>query len=79
METLHKLEDTIEGWLKPLPHLPEDWRKWIANNSWWITLIGVIISAFGILGLAYALMIAISFFGAVSSFLTYQTGATYSS
>jgi hypothetical protein len=48
MESLHKLEDMVEKWLKPLPHLPENWRKWLAENAWWLTLIGVILSVIGI-------------------------------
>ncbi|MCX6728491.1 MAG: hypothetical protein NTV39_01855 [Candidatus Saccharibacteria bacterium] len=58
MDTVHKLEKQVEEWLKPLPHLPEDWRKWIANNVWWIVLIGVILSVIGGLALAGALFAA---------------------
>jgi hypothetical protein len=54
MESLHKLESTVEGWLKPLPHLPADWRKWLAENVWWITLIGVILDGFVALGIYQA-------------------------
>lgn len=64
MEQVHKLENMIEGWLKPLPHLSTDWRKWIAKNVWWITLIGVVISVMGIFGL----LTALSIFGAATSF-----------
>ncbi len=45
MESLSKLEKMVQGWLKPLPHLPESARKWIATNIWWLELIGVIILA----------------------------------
>lgn len=41
MESIGKLEKIIEQWLKPLPHLPETARKWIAVNIWWLELIGV--------------------------------------
>ncbi len=43
MESIKKLESTIEGWLKPLPHLPANIKKWIANNIWWLDLVGVIL------------------------------------
>ena len=79
MELVHKLENTIGGWLKSLPHLPANWSKWLANNAWWIVLIGVIISIFGILGLAYVLMIALTFFGAATTFMGYAySGVAYS-
>lgn len=58
MESIKKLENMIEGWLKPLPHLPANAQKWIAINIWWLELIGVVILAFsgiallGTLGLA---------------------------
>jgi len=55
METLHKIEDMVGGWLKPVPHLPANWRKWLAENAWWLTLVGVILSIFGIFGLISAL------------------------
>lgn len=63
MEQVHKLENMIEGWLKPLPHLSTEWRKWIAKNVWWITLIGVVIAVMGIFGL----LTALSIFGATTS------------
>lgn len=51
MESIHKFENMVEGWLKPLPHLPANGRKWLAENSWWLTIIGVVLSAFAILAL----------------------------
>jgi len=50
-ESIKKLEDMIDGWLKPLPHLPADWRKWISENIWWITLVGVILDGFAALAI----------------------------
>lgn len=48
MELLHKLENTLEEWFKPLPHLPADWRKWLADNAWWLTIISAVVSVIGI-------------------------------
>jgi len=63
MDSLHKLEDNVEKWLKPLPHLPDDWRKWLAENSWWLTLIGVVLSVIGI----FLLLGPILFYTAVTT------------
>ena len=54
MESLKKLEDIIAGVLKPLPHLPADWRKWISENIWWITLVGVVVDGLAALGIYQA-------------------------
>jgi hypothetical protein len=80
MESIHKLENMIEGWLKPIPHLPTEWRKWLAANVWWITLVGVVLSVIGVLGLIFALINAMAIFGAVSSFYSVygvSTAQTY--
>jgi len=68
MESIKKLEDMIAGWLKPIPHLPTTWRKWISENIWWLTLIGVILSIlmlFTALAAISALMFSV---GVVTSF-----------
>ena len=67
MESIHKLENMIEGWLKPLPHLPTQWRKWLADNLWWITLVGVVLSVIGVIGLFIAMLIAIPLIGTTTS------------
>ncbi len=78
MDSIHKLEDNIQTWLKPLPHLPKNWCEWIAKNVWWITLIGVILSALGALALVGAIMSAgtiVSVYGVYGdSILQTQTG-----
>ncbi len=42
--SVRKLENMIEGWLKPIPHLPSTWRKWGADNIWWIMIVSVVVS-----------------------------------
>lgn len=49
MESLKKIEHTIEGWLKSVPHLPVEWRHWLGANVWWIVIIGVVASAVAII------------------------------
>ena len=67
MESIHKLENTIEGWLKPFPHLPTNWRVWISRNVWWIVLIGVILSVIGTIMLVIALVAAMFMVSTVTS------------
>lgn len=51
MGALNQLENTAAGWFKQAPHLPANVKKWLADNVWWLALVGVAISAFGILAL----------------------------
>ena len=51
MDAIHKLELTLVEQYKKLPHLPEEGRKWLAENAWWLVLIGVIICVFGLFGI----------------------------
>lgn len=60
MEQLSKLERMIIGWLKDVPHLPTTVRKWLGDNIWWIVVIGVVLSAIGLLGLIGALFTNLS-------------------
>ncbi len=48
MDALRKFEITIAGWYKGLPRLPKELTKWLANNAWWIVIIGVAISVFAL-------------------------------
>lgn len=75
METVHKLEETIGGWLKSFPHLPENWTKWLAKNSWWLVLIGVILSALG----AVALLFGVMAIGAVTTVYGIAVGPLHDS
>ena len=45
MQLLHKIEHLVLGWLKNVPHLPNNARKWLAKNIWWIVLIAAILGA----------------------------------
>lgn len=51
MESLQKLEATVGEWYKNMPHLPKNGQRWLAENAWWIVLVGVILGAIGAIGL----------------------------
>jgi hypothetical protein len=51
MESISKLETTVASWYKSMPHLSEAGRKWLAENVWWIALVGVILGVLGIWGI----------------------------
>lgn len=69
MGFVKNLENTVAGWLKPVPHLPKAAQKWIAENVWWIVLIGVVLSAIGLL------VSLAAFLGALALVGTYYGGA----
>ncbi len=43
MDTVRNLEKQAAGWYKQLPHLPAEVRAWLANNAWWLVLVGVVL------------------------------------
>jgi uncharacterized membrane protein YhaH (DUF805 family) len=49
MEFLNKLEDKVFGWFRGAPNLPNEARKSLAENAWWIVIIGSILMTFSIL------------------------------
>ena len=65
MESVHKLETTVAGWYKNLPHLPKGAQKWLADNVWWIAAIGALLGALGLLALVPAVLVA---FGVSAAF-----------
>lgn len=77
METVKKFESILEEWLKPLPHLPAEWRKWLANNAWWMTLISAILSGLSALAYVGTLLDALSLRG-FTGFYGYYVPQIYS-
>ena len=51
MEYIAKLERVVIGWFKNIPHLPSGARRWIGENVWWLTIIGLVLSGIGAIGL----------------------------
>lgn len=58
MESLRNLETMVASWYKGMPHLPKNGRQWLAENAWWLVLIGVILGTFGILSVLLATLFA---------------------
>ncbi len=67
------IEKQIAEWMKPLPHLPAGFGKWLVVNAWWLVLIGVIASAWMIIS-AFTLLSTINsavvpgFYGLVAQY-----------
>jgi hypothetical protein len=57
MESVNKIENKLATMYKGLPHLPADVKKWIAQNVWWMAIVSVVFSVFGVISL-----IAVTFF-----------------
>lgn len=77
MKNVEKLEGLVAGWLKPLPHLPVNAQKWIADNSWWIVLVGVILSIIGLMFMISALIVALTLVGTTVSYYGYVATGSY--
>lgn len=62
-----KAEGYIEKLLRPVaPKLPAKASDWLADNIWWIALIGAIISGLGVLVAINGLWASLALLGAVS-------------
>jgi len=49
MLKIDTIERTLGGWYKNAPHLPRTIRQWLADNIWWLALIGAVVSILGLL------------------------------
>jgi len=77
MSRVKQLETLIENWLKPLPHLPNDIQKWIANNVWWITLVAAFGSAIATLMALSGIFAYMSFVGNASNYVGFYAVSSY--
>jgi len=71
MKNINKIENMIEGWLKPLPRIPAKWAKMLADNLWWIVGIGIVLSGIAVLMSISALLYGISFISGMSGYGAY--------
>jgi len=71
MKIINKIETMIEGWLKPLPHVPAKWTKMLADNLWWIVGIGIVLTAIASFMAIAALIAGLSFLSGFSGYGIY--------
>ncbi len=74
---IQKMQSMVGEWLKPVPHLPKIAQKWIAQNSWWIVLVGVIASAISILVGIGAIFSYMTFVGNAASYYGVYEASPY--
>lgn len=75
MDTITKLERTVLGWFKSVPHLPKFSQRWIGENIWWIIVIATIITALAALGNIFALLGNLSILQ--NSIVSYYASASF--
>lgn len=54
MQQLASIERSLAKVFEGFPHLPKNVREWIADNVWWIVIIGVALSAMSLMWLLFA-------------------------
>ncbi len=74
MEVINKLEAMIAPLYQKAPRLPRDTTDWIADNAWWLALLGAILGLITVLGIVSLTFFAGVFFTSVAGLV----GATLS-
>ncbi len=77
MELLGKLEKTVLGWFRSVPHLPPAGQKWLGDNIWWIALVLAILTGIGVLASLATLFALMSLSGTAAA--TYYATSTVTS
>ena len=76
MSVVRQLETKVAGWLKPVPPLPTNAQKWLAENVWWLAIIGVVASVIGIL---FSIGAIVSYFTFIDAVVGLYPARTYES
>jgi hypothetical protein len=66
MDYLRKLETTVLHWVRDVPHLPTQTRRWLGTNAWWIMLVTVIVGGIWALFTFFQLMTNITILDSVN-------------
>lgn len=76
MQQLAPIEQSLAKLFEGFPHLPKSVREWIADNIWWIVIIGVVL---GVMSMAWLLFAAALFgpflVGYIAATASVQQGA----
>ncbi len=76
MDRVNDIEQKLAGWYAKAPHLPKSGQNWLADNIWWITLIGVILGGISCLGILVLATISTTALGVFMGPLGFALGAT---
>lgn len=76
MNILHSLESKLADVAKGLPHLPKEFQKWLAQNAWWLVLIGVVLGLLAIFPLLGLTLFASALTATYSAYYPYAFGGT---
>lgn len=63
MDGLVQLERKIQGWLKGVPHLPRDARRWLGANMWWLVGALAVITGIAVFSLILATFSSLAMLG----------------
>jgi len=77
MDSVKKLEILIQDRLKSLPHLPVNAQKWIADNIWWMAILGAFGSAIATLAVVNGVFGYMSFVSNASSYAGFYAVSSY--
>ena len=74
MKQVRELENKLHGWYKGAPHLPKEAQQWLADNVWWLAIIGAVLSAMGLLVVVPLLLGALALTTVVAPYAGYYSG-----
>jgi hypothetical protein len=77
MKYVKKADELLSGWLKDLPRLPANVQNWIAENVWWIVLVGAIMSGIAVLMGIAGLFTALALVGTGVTYYGYAFAGAY--
>ncbi len=77
MNRVRQLESLTERWLRPFPHLPDVFRRWLTDNAWWLAVLASFISAISALVMLGRLLDYITYINNAPGYLDVYTVVHY--